>query len=231
MSKLYHYPMSSSSRFVRLILSEYDFKPDMIEEYPWGKRREFLKLNPSGGLPVYIVDNHPQALCGFAIISEYLDEIYGSVTKKNRLFPTDPFQRAETRRMIEWFMYQIEYDVTRPLVNERVYKLHMTTEQGGGSPDSKALRIARKNMREHTKYITCIIKSRSWIAGDHISYADFAASATISVLDYLGEIDWESFPIIKEWYQRIKSRPSFRPILSERIRGLLPVSHYTDLDF
>ncbi|MGZ9594304.1 MAG: glutathione S-transferase family protein, partial [Candidatus Liberibacter asiaticus] len=65
----------------------------------------------------------------------------------------------------------------------------------------------------------------------HMSYADFAASATISILDYLGEIDWDTAPIVKEWYQRMKSRPSFRPLLSERIRGLLPVSHYTNLDF
>ncbi|AKK20313.1 glutathione S-transferase family protein [Candidatus Liberibacter africanus] len=230
MSRLYHYPISSSSRFIRLILSEYEFKPDMIEEYPWGKRREFLELNPSGTLPVY-VDEHMQALCGFTVISEYLDETYGDVTQRNRLLSTDPLQRAETRRMIEWFMHQMEQDATRPLVHERVYKLHMTTEQGGGSPDSKALRIARNNIREHLKYISWLIKSRSWIAGNHMSYADFAASATISTLDYLGEIDWDNAPIVKEWYQRMKSRPSFRPLLSERIRGLLPSSHYTNLDF
>ncbi|ADR51795.1 glutathione S-transferase [Candidatus Liberibacter solanacearum CLso-ZC1] len=230
MSILYHYPMSSSSRFIRLILSEYEFKPDMVEEYPWGKRREFLELNPSGTLPVYVND-HMHALCGFVVISEYLDETYGTLTKKNRLLPDDPLQKAEVRRMVEWFMHQMEGDVTKPLVRERVYKLHMTAEQGGGSPDSKILRVARSNMRQHIKYITWLIKSRAWIAGNHISYADFAASATISILDYLGEIDWNDAPIIKEWYQRIKSRPSFRSLLSERIRGLAPVPHYTNLDF
>ena len=53
----------------------------------------------------------------------------------------------------------------------------------------------------------------------------------MSVLDYLGEIDWSDAPTAKEWYQRLKSRPSFRPLLSERVRGVTPVPHYADLDF
>ncbi|MBL0848887.1 MAG: glutathione S-transferase family protein [Candidatus Liberibacter ctenarytainae] len=230
MSTLYHHPMSSSSRFIRLILHEYGFTPNMIEEFPWEKRREFLELNPAGILPVYI-DDHMKALCGFVVISEYLDETHGILIQKNRLLPADPLHRAEIRRLIEWFLQRMEQDLTQPLVRERVYKLLMTPQQGGGSPDSRVLRIARSNMRQHMKYMTWIIKSRVWLAGDHMSYADLAAAASISILDYLGEIDWENLSIIKEWYQRIKSRPSFRSLLSERIRGLLPVPHYTNLDF
>ncbi|MNS49702.1 hypothetical protein D3C72_823180 [compost metagenome] len=64
-----------------------------------------------------------------------------------------------------------------------------------------------------------------------MSYADLAAAAGVSVLDYLGEINWLEAPIAKEWYQRLKSRPSFRPFLSERIPRLAPSSHYADLDF
>ncbi|TIP97343.1 MAG: glutathione S-transferase family protein, partial [Mesorhizobium sp.] len=52
-----------------------------------------------------------------------------------------------------------------------------------------------------------------------------------SVLDYLGEIDWREHAAAREWYARVKSRPSFRPLLSDRVRGLSPVSHYADLDF
>ena len=81
------------------------------------------------------------------------------------------------------------------------------------------------------KYLSWLAGSRQWLAGDRLSYADLAAAASISVLDYLGEIDWTESPIAKEWYQRLKSRPSFRPILAERVRGVTPVSHYADLDF
>ena len=57
------------------------------------------------------------------------------------------------------------------------------------------------------------------------------AGRDAAIADYLGEIDWTESPLVKEWYQRIKSRPSFRPLLTERVRGLTPVSHYADLDF
>ena len=230
MPTLFHHPMSSSSRFVRLILSEYGFPAELVEEQPWEKRREFLALNPAGTLPVY-VDDSMRALCGPAVLMEFLDETHGVLKRDRRLFAEDPFQRAEIRRLTEWFLVKMEQDVTRPLVRERVYKLQMTAAQGGGAPDSKALRTARSNIRQHMKYLSWLAGSRPWLAGERLTYADLAAAASISVLDYLGEIDWTETPIAKEWYQRLKSRPSFRPLLAERVRGLTPVSHYADLDF
>jgi glutathione S-transferase len=230
MPTLYHHPMSSASRFVRLILSEYGYQTDLIEEQTWEKRREFLALNPAGTLPVY-VDDSLRALCGATIISEFLDETNGVLKRERRLLAEDPFQRAEIRRLTEWFLQKFEIDVTRSLVRELVFKLVMTPDQGGGAPDSKILRTSRANIRQHLKYLAWLAGSRPYLAGDRLSYADLSAAASISVLDYLGEIDWASAPQVKEWYQRIKSRPSFRPLLLERIRGVTPASHYADLDF
>jgi len=222
--------MSTSSRFIRLVLAEYGYQVDLVEEQTWDKRRDFLALNPAGTLPVY-VDDSMRALCGATVISEYLDETHGVLKRDRRLLAEDPFQRAEIRRLVEWFMQKMETDVTRPLARERVYKLQMTAEQGGGAPDSKMLRTARNNIRQHMKYVTWLAGSRQWLAGERMSYADLAAAASISILDYLGEIEWAEAPVVKDWYQRIKSRPSFRPLLNERVRGLTPVSHYADLDF
>ncbi len=151
--------------------------------------------------------------------------------RDRRLLAEDPFQRAEIRRLSEWFLQKMEADVTRPLVRERIFKLQMTPDQGGGAPDSKALRTSRANIRQHMKYLSWLAGSRTYLAGDRLSYADLAAAAAISVLDYLGEIDWLEAPAAKDWYQRLKSRPSFRPLLAERVRGVTPVSHYADLDF
>lgn len=222
--------MSAASRFIRLVLSEYGFQIDLVEEQTWEMRREFLSLNPSGTLPVYVDDNM-RALAGAFVISEFIDETHGVLKRDRRLFAEDPFQRAEIRRLTEWFLQKMEQDVTRPLVRERVYKLHMPTTLGGGAPDSKVLRTARGNIRQHLKYLSWLAGSRPWLAGERLSYADLSAGAAISVLDYLGEIEWNEAPIVKDWYQRLKSRPSFRPLLSERVRGLTPVSHYADLDF
>ena len=230
MPVLYYHPMSTASRFVRLIFAEYGFQAELVEEQLWEKRKDFIALNPAGTLPVYVDDNM-RTLCGATIISEFMDETSGVLKRDRRLLAEDPFQRAEIRRLTEWFLNKTEQDVTRPLTRERVFKLQMTPDQGGGAPDSKILRIARGNIRQHLRYLAWLAGSRTWLASDRLSYADLAGAAAISVLDYLGEIDWNEWPQVKEWYQRIKSRPSFRALLNDRVRGVTPVSHYADLDF
>jgi glutathione S-transferase len=230
MPVLYYHPMSTASRFVRLIFAEYGFQAELVEEQLWEKRKDFIALNPAGTLPVYVDDNM-RTLCGATIISEFMDETSGVLKRDRRLLAEDPFQRAEIRRLTEWFLNKTEQDVTKPLTRERVFKLQMAPEQGGGAPDSKMLRIARGNIRQHMRYLAWLAGSRTWLASERLSYADLAGAAAISVLDYLGEIDWNEWPQVKEWYQRIKSRPSFRALLNDRVRGVTPVSHYADLDF
>jgi len=170
-------------------------------------------------------------IVGGTVVSEYLDETRGVLKRDRRLFAEDPFERAEIRRLTEWYLIKMESDVTRPLVRERVLKPQMPPESGGGAPDSTAIRTARANIRQHLKYTNWLAGTRNWLAGGRITYADLAAAAAISVLDYLGEIDWTDYAAAREWYTRVKSRPSFRPLLGDRVRGLSPVSHYADLDF
>ena len=69
------------------------------------------------------------------------------------------------------------------------------------------------------------------LACNQMSLADLAAGAHISCLDYLDEIKWSKWSGLKEWYQKLKSRPSFRPLLKDTIPGLRPPRHYADLDF
>jgi len=50
-------------------------------------------------------------------------------------------------------------------------------------------------------------------------------------MDYLAAVPWEDHPATKDWYARIKSRPSFQGLLADNIPGLSPPKHYADLDF
>jgi glutathione S-transferase len=51
------------------------------------------------------------------------------------------------------------------------------------------------------------------------------------VLDYLGDVPWSEAQGAREWYAKMKSRPSFRPILADRVVGINPPAHYDDPDF
>ena len=227
---LFHHPFCPHSRFVRLVLGEYGLQARLVEERVWERREAFLTLNPTGATPVLIEEGHP-AVPGADIIAEYIDETCGGAFDERRLLPTDIDSRVEVRRLTGWFNAKFFEEVSSPLVVERIYKRHMTVEQGGGSPDNVALRAARSNIRYHLAYIGWLMRGRSFLAGERLSYADLAAAAHLSCADYFGDVPWRSFSHVKTWYMRLKSRPAFRPLLADRWPGLAPAGHYDDLDF
>ena len=231
MSVLHHYPLSVGSRFVRLIFGEYGETPNLSEETPWLRREELLKLNPAGDLPV-LVDANEAVICGAGVIAEYLFETRGTrLGEQQSLLPAEPAERAEARRLVAWFIDKMDAEVTKYLVTEKVYKRRMTAEEGGGPPDPAAIRAARSNIRIHMRYIGYLTARRNGLAGRELTFADLAAGAALSVVDYMGEVPWEEDATAKAWYARIKSRPSFRPILADQVRGVSAVTHYADLDF
>lgn len=230
MLTLFHHPFSTTSRFVRLIAAEYGLALELAVEKPWERRREFLMLNPAGTLPV-LVENDGPAICGASVIMEYLDETRGYAMGDRRLMPDHPETRAEVRRLVDWFLGKFDAEVVGYLVHEKIFKLEIPRGQGGGEPDSAVLRAARTNIRHHLKYIGWLTATRDWLAGARLSFADLAAAAALSCVDYLGEVPWDADETTKSWYGLIKSRPSFRPLLNDRILAIPPAATYVDLDF
>ena len=230
MVTLYHYPLCPHSRFARLLLGEYAIKPELVEEKPFERRREFLLLDPAGQTPV-LVEHSGTVLSGCGPIAEYYDESCGISLGRHRLFPEDLASRAEARRLCDWFNLKFFHEVSNWLVTEKVYKQYMPRERNGGGPDMDLVRAARANIRTHLRYIGYLAGKRNWLAGDRLSYADLAAAAHLSSVDFLGDIPWEDNEGAKLWYARIKSRPSFRPLLADRLPGLSPNPAYADLDF
>lgn len=202
----------------------------LVEERAFERRTEFLQMNPAGTTPVF-TEEQVGAVPGASIIAEYLDETRGLALGDRRMLPSDPGGRIEVRRLVDWFNVKLFDEVSGHLVTEKVFKRYMTPAQGGGAPDMAAIRAARSNIRYHLAYIGWLISSRNWLAGDRLSYADLAAAAQLSVVDYLGDVPWQENDAAKHWYARVKSRPSFRPLLSDRIAGMEPSAHYADLDF
>src|SRR6476619_2919902 len=228
MSTLFHHTFCPHSRFVRLVLNEYGIEARLIEERTWERRRDFLVINPAGTTPVLVDEGHPP-VPGAPIIAEYLDEICRDDGR--RLLPPDPGPRIEVRRLMSWFNDKFFAEVSGPLTTERFYKRHMPVNAGGGSPDTEAIRAAKNNIRYHMAYIGWLVRARDWLAGDRLTYADLAAAAHLSAADYLGDVPWNEDEAAKNWYARVKSRPSFRPILAETWPGLAPAPTYSDLDF
>jgi glutathione S-transferase len=230
MPVLHHHPLSAGSRYVRLVLAEYGEEVTLVEEAPWERSEDLLALNPAGTLPVFI-DDGEGVVSGASVIGEYLFETRGSRLGEFALMPASPVERAEIRRLVAWFLQKLDGEVTSYLANEKIFKRHLPIQNGGGPPDAAAIRAGRANIRYHLRYIGYLTARRNWLAGKGLSFADLAAAAELSCVDYLGEVPWEEDGQAKAWYARIKSRPSFRPILADTVRGSPPPGHYADLDF
>ncbi|MGI9387976.1 MAG: glutathione S-transferase family protein [Methyloligellaceae bacterium] len=236
MTTLRHYRLCPHSRSIRALLTELDVAATLEEERPWEWRQAFLAINPAGELPVLETDEGA-VLCGTYAIAEWLsDDVVAERAEKGpddrpgAVFPGNALDRAEVRRIVDWFHGKMHREATSPLLNEKVFGRF---RKGDASmPDAGILRAARANMAQHLRYIDHIAGSRKWLSGETLSFADFAAAGQISCVDYLGEIDWSGCEAAKLWYARLKSRPSLRNILSERIPGTpAPPDYYADPDF
>lgn len=207
---------------MRIILGEKKIAFRLEAEKSWERRPEFLALDPAGQVPVLVLPGG-QALACQEAITEYLEE----VVPLPSLIGQTPLERAEARRLAAWFDSKFEAEVTKLLVWEKLMKRFL----GQGEPDSRAIRAGLQNLGQHLDYLAWLVERRNWLAGGSFSLADISAAAHLSCIDYVGDIAWEKYPQVKDWYAKIKSRPSFRPLLADHIPGAPPPAHYADLDF
>jgi glutathione S-transferase len=219
---LYHLPLDSGCRKIRILLAEKKLDFELKVEKVWERRASFLQLNPAGEVPV-LIEADGTSIAGGGVVAEYLEEAYPEPS----LLGGAPIDRAETRRLITWFEVKFEREVTRNLVGEKIMKRVL----GQGEPHAGAIRAGHANVHYHLDYIAWLSERRRWLAGDDFSLADITAAAELSAVDYLGDVPWDDHGEAKHWYARVKSRPSLRPLLADRIPGNPPPKHYADLDF
>jgi glutathione S-transferase len=223
MRTLFHQPLCPFSRKVRIFLGEFRLDYQGVVEPVWRERGDFLELNPAGQVPV-LVDLNNRPICDSVVICEYLDEAYGD---ERPLIGETVLQRAEVRRIAAWFDGKFYDRATKNIVYEKAFKRSF----GMGGPDSQAIRSGNLHLYKFFEYITFLLERRHWLAGDEFSLSDVVGAAHISAIDYIGHISWEKWPDVKEWYCRIKSRPSMRAILQDVVPGISPPSYYRDTDF
>ena len=226
MRTLYHFPLDPASRQARIALAEAKTSFTLKLVNPWLEDPEFAAVVPEG-LPPALVEQTPSGgtavVAGARAITEYAHD--GSA--RAQLLPQDALERAEIRRVCDWFDAKFASEVETYILAEKVEKA-MTRS---GTPDTATLRYGRETLGHHLDYIEGLLERRDWLGGRRFSLADIAAGAHLSCLDFLGEIKWRERRTLKSWYQRFKSRPSVQPLLKDRLPGLYAPGWYDDLDF
>jgi glutathione S-transferase len=222
---LHHFPLDPASRQARLALAEKRLPFEEVIVRYWEQPEDFTALNASGLTPVLVerTGDRQIVICEIRAILEHLEQ----QAPEHDLLGATPADRAEVRRLMQWFDRKFDHEVNSYLLHEKLEKRLLKM----GAPDLYNMRQGRDALRTHLIYMEKLLNARDWLAGRRLSLADFAAAANMSVLDYFGDIPWRDFLLVKTWYMRVKSRPAFRPLLADRWPGLAPASFYDDLDF
>ncbi len=205
-----------------MMLKEKALDFELAQENPWEKNLAFFALNPAGEVPV-LTEKNGDVICGSYAIAEYLEDTYPTIPLLGRT----PVERAEVRRLTDWFDHKFDYEVTQNILFEKVFKRLMQY----GPPNSSAIRTGKENIFYHLDYIGYLTSERYFLAGDQLTLADLAAAAHLCALDYLGDVPWDYNLAASQWYALMKSRPSVRSILSDRIHGVRPPDYYENPDF
>nr|WP_321439880.1 glutathione S-transferase family protein [uncultured Hyphomonas sp.] len=224
MIRLYHWNLDPAGRLVRLCLAEKGLGFETVESAPWSPHPDLKLLGPGAVAPALLQDGTGGRIVavGTRAICEFLEES----VEGQHLLPLHPGQRAEARRLWAWVEEGFE-EVTDKLLTERVMQWVRRDRQ----PDSEKLRRGAHTLRGRLTFLNALVETHGFIAGRDLTLADLAAAAHLSACDYFGDVEWAAVPDLRTWYARLKSRPSFRPLLADRLDAVRPSPHYADLDF
>ena len=142
------------------------------------------------------------------------------------LFVDDYREKAEINRLVHWFDVVFKKEVFDPIIYEKVFSRIVDNI----TPNSENIRAALNNLDFHIQYLNYLLNNKKYFIKDEITSLDFLAGANFSILDYLGFLNLNSYENIREWYFKIKSRPSFKTLLKDQIVGLNPHENYKNID-
>ena len=214
MRRLIHLVFQPASRLVRLVL---------------GEKRLIADPQPADDthahMPVF-VDLDGTTVTGLWAILDHLEGTY----PENPQVPEDAIERGEALRWLDWTSTVFAEQVSRKIVAEKANP-RFTGTPTRSTPDVSVIRQGRETLRELMPMLGATVDTYGNLVSRNCTIADLALAAHLSALDYFGEVPWDANQPLREWYMRMKSRPSFRSILADRVPGQPPIKYYADLDF
>ena len=214
MRRLIHLMLSPSCRLARLMVGEKRVACDPV-----------IAEDAKQTMPVFVDMDGTRAEGVWAIL-DHLEHYYPD----HPLAPADDAARRLCLRWVDWAFGPLHEQVTQRIVYEKAAP-RFTGAGFSRAPDMNVIRAGRQELKSALEAIGAAAETNGNLACRETSLGDLAVAAQLSALDYFGEVPWSEYPAANEWYVRMKSRPAFRSILSDRVPGQPPVAHYAELDF
>lgn len=195
----------------------------------------YLKLNPNGVVPTLVHDGN--VIVESTVIMHYLDDMFAEPA----LMPRAPLDRTRAhlfKKLMDEYIHpacivytfatanraplaslsQEQRDTQlakMPLQCQAEYK-RAGVEEGIVSPKGKE---ATKNFGKLLQWIEASASRAPWLAGADFSLADIAAIPYMVRLEMLKlSRMWEDKPGVAQWWQRVKSRSSYKTAITDWLR-------------
>lgn len=197
MIKLYHFPLSTNSRKVRVALIEkgLDFERVLIDlSKKEQKSPEYLKIHPFGQVPA--IDDDGFIVYDSTIINEYLEDEYPYPA----LLPEDSEGRARARMMED---FRDRY--FNPPFIEIIHEVRYKPE---GQRDAKVIDQAKAEIVKCFDRIEKELGGKECLAGP-FSLADIAFMPDIDLLERFQIPVDAKYKNLRAWIERLKARPSY----------------------
>ncbi len=196
MIKIYHFPLSSNSRKVRILLIEKGLEFERVNidlSKKEQKNPEYLKINPFGQVPA--LDDDGFTLYDSTIINEYLEDEYPHPP----LLPSDSDGRARARLMEDFR----DNHFTPPFV-EIIHEIRKAEAER----DQKVIEHTKEMISQCFDRIENELNGREYLAGT-FSLADIAYMSNIALLERFEITVDHKYKNMHAWMKRLKARPSF----------------------
>ena len=246
MLELHHFPFSTCSQKVRLVLAEKGLDFDSREvNLMAGEQHDpaYVALNPNHVVPTLVHDGH--ALIESTLINEYLDEAFPDPP----LQPSDALGRHRARLWTKHLDEKVHSATA--VVTFSVGPRNAILQQPAEVREANLAaivdpieRAARRSVIEHgvdapefagalrrmiglVDRMEAALARRPWLGGDSFGLADAAALPYVLRLDHLGMTPLVSGPArpgVADWTARVCARPAFAVAVGAWIPdGVLPI--------
>ncbi|GIW42064.1 MAG: glutathione S-transferase [Candidatus Binatia bacterium] len=194
MLEIYHHPLSTFARRVRIALLEKGIEAELVE-VDMAKRAhrspEYLALNPYGRVPTLVEDGF--VLYESTAILEYLEATHPDPP----LVPPDPRGRA----LVAMHMKLCDLQLTRQTGTIIFPKRFLPRERW----DENAMAQAKKEIERHLEILETQIRGKTWMVADRYTLVEVCYTPFVQFFPLM---EIEPPPGVAAWVERMLERPS-----------------------
>jgi glutathione S-transferase len=201
--KLYHHPISTTSRTIMLFAAEGGIPLDMqVVDLFTGEHMKppYSGLNPNRLIPT--LEDGSFVLTENSAILKYLADKIDSPA-----YPKDLQKRARVNERMDWTNTQLCSDLVYGLVYPQIFDAHKRR-----SDEAQAATLERAKERAQTwlKVLNENIlgPGNNYLCGDAITIADYHAVSYVALAEVIGS-DLAAYPNVTAWLKRMKSLKSW----------------------